>query len=235
MKKKTIIFFVLFTGIFSFAFSQTSLTGAWELKHADQSTILLFQDGYFTSSQYTSDQFGQTWGGPFEISENKIKILVEFDSADSTTIGQEKVIDFSIKNKQLTIDLPAIKSVYQLLDNGKAPLAGTWKITEREQDGKLVRIHQRGTRKTLKMLTGTRFQWFAIDPGTKQFSGTGGGTYTFKNGKYTEHILFFSRDNSRVGADLTFDGKIEGGRWHHSGLSSKGDKIYEIWDRIGGK
>lgn len=235
MKKKIIILFALFTGIFSLAFSQTSVTGAWELKQANQSTVLLFQDGYFAFSQYTSDQFEKTWGGPFEISKNKIKILVEFNSTDSASIGKEEVIDFSIKNKQLILDLPAKKSVYHLLDNGRAPLAGTWKITEREQDGKLVRIHQRGSRKTLKILTGTRFQWFAIDPGVKQFSGTGGGTYIFENGKYTEHILFFSRDNSRVGADLTFDGKIADGRWHHSGLSSKGDKIYEIWDRIGGK
>jgi hypothetical protein len=52
------------------------------------------------------------------------------------------------------------------------------------------------------------------------------------NGKYTENILFFSRDNSRVGAQLTFDGKIEDGNWHHSGLSSKGDPIYEIWSRV---
>jgi hypothetical protein len=61
--------------------------------------------------------------------------------------------------------------------------------------------------------------------------GTGGGTYTFANGKYTEHIEFFSRDSSRVGAALTFDGKLENGDWHHSGLSSKGDPIYEVWSR----
>lgn len=82
------------------------------------------------------------------------------------------------------------------------------------------------------MLTGNRFQWFAINPETKEFFGTGGGTYSFENGKYTENILFFSRDNSRVGAHLTFDGKIEDGNWHHSGLSSKGDAIYEIWGRV---
>ena len=92
-------------------------------------------------------------------------------------------------------------------------------------------IHQTGPRKTLKMLTGTRFQWFAINPETKQFSGTGGGTYSFENGKYTENIWSFSRDSSRVGAKLVFDGKLVDGKWHHSGLSSKGDKIYEVWGR----
>jgi hypothetical protein len=61
--------------------------------------------------------------------------------------------------------------------------------------------------------------------------GTGGGTYTFKDGKYTENIEFFSRDSSRVGSSLAFDGKLENGDWHHSGLSSKGDPIYEVWSR----
>ena len=55
---------------------------------------------------------------------------------------------------------------------------------------------------------------------------------TFENGKYTEHIEFFSRDSSRVGASLGFDGKIENGAWHHSGLSSRGEPIYEIWKHL---
>ena len=95
----------------------------------------------------------------------------------------------------------------------------------------MVPIHQSGTRKTIKILSSTRFQWAAIDPGTKQFMGTGGGTYSFENGKYTENIEFFSRDSSRVGQSLTFDGKLENGEWHHSGFSSRGDAIYEVWSR----
>jgi hypothetical protein len=72
----------------------------------------------------------------------------------------------------------------------------------------------------------------AINPETKEFFGTGGGTYTFKSGKYTENIEFFSRDSSRVGASLSFDGKLNNGEWHQSGLSSKGDSIYEVWSRV---
>jgi len=75
------------------------------------------------------------------------------------------------------------------------------------------------------------FQWIAINPAEKGFYGTGGGHYAFQNGKYSEHILFFSRDNTRVGALLTFDGEIKDSDWHHSGRSSKGDPIYEIWSR----
>ena len=121
---------------------------------------------------------------------------------------------------------------WKRVDAGKAPLAGVWHITHRMQNDALTAIHQTGPRKTIKILTGTRFQWAAINPETKEFSGTGGGTYTFENGKYTEHIEFFSRDSSRVGAALVFDDKMVNGGWHHTGLSSRGEKIYELWGRV---
>ena len=81
----------------------------------------------------------------------------------------------------------------------------------------------------MKILSGTRFQWIAYNTETKEFLGTGGGTYTTDNGKYTENIEFFSRDDSRVGASLEFDYEVKDGKWHHKGESSKGDPIYEIW------
>jgi hypothetical protein len=30
---------------------------------------------------------------------------------------------------------------------------------------------------------------------------------------------------------LTFDAKVEGDKWHHSGKSSKGDQVSEIWGK----
>ena len=59
--------------------------------------------------------------------------------------------------------------------------------------------------------------------------GTGGGTYTTVDGKYTENIEFFSRDDSKVNRSLEFTFELIDGAWHHSGLSSKGQPIYEIW------
>ena len=232
MKKNfPFIFGLLFLMISSPVFSQ-SIDGAWELKDADKHIVLLFKDGYFTHTEYTPKEFVSSWGGISKIDGKQIKILIEFNSADSGNVGKEIIYDFIISNKQLQITDNGSQKNYRRIDNGVAPLAGVWKISARKQDGKIVPIHQIGSRKTLKMLTGNRFQWFAINPETKQFSGTGGGTYSFINGKYTENILFFSRDNSRVGAHLTFDGKLEDGKWHHSGLSSKGDKIYEVWSRV---
>jgi hypothetical protein len=81
----------------------------------------------------------------------------------------------------------------------------------------------------MKILSGKRFQWIAYNSETGEFFGTGGGTYTTRRGKYTENIEFFSRDNDRVGASLQFDYDLKDGDWHHSGKSSRGNPIYEIW------
>ena len=190
--------------------------------------------GYTTHTVYSKagKKFIETRGGTYTINGNKLNIAIEFDTRDNEQTGQSPAYNFLIKGDELTIDVNGKKLNYKRIDDGSAPLTGVWHITGQMRDGKVVPIHRTGTRKTLKILSGTRFQWAAIDPGTKQFFGTGGGVYAFANGKYTEHIEFFSRDNNRVGASLSFEGKLENGEWHHSGLSSKGDKIYEIWSRV---
>ena len=232
MKKTFLFLSAIFILIFNVSgLSKPSIEGAWQNKSGEKESVLLFQDGYFTETEYTENEFVKSRGGPYVIKNNAIEVLVEFDSADSGEVGSKQVFSFSLSNEKLEVSFET-PATYARIDNVNSALAGVWKINQREQEGKLVAIHQTGARKTLKMLTGTRFQWFAINPETKQFSGTGGGTYTFENGKYTESILFFSRDDSRVGTKLTFDGKIENGQWHHSGLSSKGDKIYEVWGKI---
>jgi hypothetical protein len=98
------------------------------------------------------------------------------------------------------------------------------------RDGKMSAMTP-GARRTMKILSGTRFQWIAYNVETKEISGTGGGTYTTKDGKYTEHIEFFSRDNSRVGQSLVFDYSLENGAWRHKGLSSRGEPIDEVWTK----
>lgn len=232
--KKHLIPILIFMAICMNAYSQssTNIEGSWVNKSTDQQTILLIKDGYLSCTEFTTDKFISSWGGVVSEKDKKIVVHIEFNSSDSEAVGNDIELQFSSAKNELVVLLNGKNTTFQSLDDGNAILSGTWKITARKQDEKLVAIHQTGARKTLKMLTGGRFQWFAINPETKQFSGTGGGTYTFINGKYTENIDFFSRDNSRVGAQLIFDGKLEEGKWHHSGLSSKGDKIYEVWERI---
>ncbi len=229
--KHIVVVLMLLSSFFVFnAQAQSNLNGSWELKSGGNNHLLLIQDGFLFHTTYKGNEFLRSNGAQFEVSGKRIKAKVLFNTADSVKVNQELELPFSINKGQLSLVTAEGKLLFKRVDEGKAPLAGVWRITGRmANDGQIAPIHQKGTRQTYKLLTGTKFQWVAIDPAKKEFSGTGGGSYTFKNGKYTEHIEFFSRDNSRVGAVLTFNGKLENGDWHHSGLSSKGAKIYEVW------
>ncbi len=230
--EKIAVFLLLST----FTFAQAPV-GAWKSQEPTGSTsTLIVTDNYLTIASYSvlNKYFERTEGGPFTMEGDQMVYTPEFNSADTAKIGVP--VRFTVTRKEGVLTLSYKYAwVWMLIDDAKnVPMAGAWHITERAQNGSddLVKIHQKGTRKTIKMLSGTRFQWFAIDPAVKGFYGTGGGTYDIKNGKYTEHIQFFSRDNNRVGNDLTFDWKLENGRWDHSGKSSKGDPIHEVWEKI---
>lgn len=222
---KLISFFISLFLLANSGMDNNELNGAWKSVKGEETTVILIKDGYFTSTTYTSDTFKGTSGGLLKSEKNKLIIEQEFNTAEKDL--KKQTLNYQLKGNTLEIE----NVPYSRIDDGQAPLAGVWKITGRMEDGKINQIHQRGTRKTLKMLTGSRFQWFAIDPDGNKFSGTGGGTYSFKDGKYIENIEFFSRDASRIGASLSFDDHLEDGKWHHSGLSSRGDKIYEIWEK----
>ena len=122
------------------------------------------------------------------------------------------------------------KMKFERVSKPKQDLDALWRITGRQQEAKMHEI-PKADRKTIKILVDGYFQWIAINPAQKGFYGTGGGSYEFKNNQYTEKIQFFSRDNTRVGQELHFNGKLENNQWHHSGKSSKGDDIYEIWSK----
>ncbi|HEY0055650.1 MAG TPA: hypothetical protein VGB63_09860 [Pedobacter sp.] len=212
----------------------TAITGAWRIQEPDKEHVLIIQDGFFFHTAFNKADkiFIFSQGGTYTIKEKELVAKIYFNTHNKEEVGKQLDGAFSINGNSLNLTVNGETQNWERLDNGTAPLAGIWRITSRMQDGKLTKIHQTGARQTYKILSGTRFQWAAINPETKEFSGTGGGTYTFSNGKYTENIEFFSRDNARVGASLSFEGKLEKGEWHHSGLSSKGDKIYEVWSRV---
>jgi len=188
----------------------------------------MFADGYSSQITYKDNAYISTFGGPFTYRDGALSVQVEYNDADADAIGQAKSFPLTANADGLQ---EQSGTIWKKETTKAQDLDGLWRITGRKQGNEVVQIHQSGTRKTIKLLVDGYFQWMAIDPGAKTFSGTGGGHYTFTGGKYTEHILFFSRDDSRVGAELGFDGELKDGEWHHSGLSSKGDPIYEIWSR----
>jgi hypothetical protein len=209
------------------------LTGAWSWQNGNREETASFIDGYFAHAVYNKagKQFLYTWGGTYAVQGNQLKIKVEFNSQDKEKVGQELTIPFTLAGDGLKISLNGEAATWKQTDKGTGELAGTWRIAGRKQGEQPVTMPT-GPRKTLKVLSGTRFQWIAMNTATKEFSGTGGGTYTFVDGKYTENIEFFSRDSTRVGASLSFNGKVTKDEWNHTGLSSRGQPIDEMWKRI---
>lgn len=212
----------------------TLLQGAFTMPDHEGEHSMIMQDGYFMHAVYNFEakQFKYSEGGTLRLSGDSLIQLIEFSTHSAESVGSQRV--YMIKTNHEGIVLSNDHSgttKWKRVDAGASGLAGNWRITGR-REGEDMKQMPAGDRKTLKILSETRFQWAAINPKTKEFFGTGGGTYTFINGKYTEHIRFFSRDSSRVGASLTFDAEVEGKQWHHTGKSSAGQPIDEIWSRV---
>jgi hypothetical protein len=228
--KKLIYFFLLtFSGFHSEA---QSVQGAWQRNLDTAIQTLTIVDNYFSVATFhvKDKKFINTSGGTAILENGELKGKIEFNTTDRSQVTKSYALAFHQQGNKLNFSYAGIDMSWQQLDDARQALSGNWKIIGREQDGKMAEMRP-GARKTIKILSGKRFQWAAINSETGDFFGTGGGYYTFENGKYTEHIEFFSRDASRVGASLSFDGELKKGDWHHSGLSSKGDRIYEIWSR----
>lgn len=206
------------------------LTGSWQASAEKETMTRIYAGPYFALAVYEAAEFKYTAGGFWKMENGNLVETYEFHSAKADMVGQSVSTPASMKKGKLVLTGDS-KSEWTKLDDGTpGKLAGAWLITGRVRDGE-VRRSTPGVRKTMKILSGTRFQWIAYNTETKEFLGTGGGNYTTVDGKYTENIDFFSRDNSRVGASLGFNFSIEDGDWRHSGSSSKGEPLDEFWTR----
>jgi hypothetical protein len=219
--------------LFSITTAQSGLLGAWQRKVDAQTTaVAIVADKYFSVSYFKSNEFVATQGGSWIAEGTGLSLTLEWDSQDPNNVGSSVNLAYSLDGDRMTVDG---ESWTRVDDGTPGDLADAWLMTGRKRDGVgEMQIREMGPRKTMKILSGTRFQWIAYDTEKKSFSGTGGGTYTTVDGTYTENIDFFSRDNSRVGASLPFHYELVDNAWHHSGKSSKGDPIYEVWSRRSG-
>ncbi|HZH55497.1 MAG TPA: hypothetical protein VFD72_07595 [Sphingobacteriaceae bacterium] len=236
------VFALVLMGHFAWASTslQSGLDGAWRYQEGQITHIAVFVDGYVSHSWYDqpNQNFIATRGGTYSFQNGQLSIDWQWDTEKAaaevdpgTWIGQRSGFTAELSGDALQSNLAGSQAAWSRIDQNGAPLTGVWRMSGRKQGDEISNSPLRA-RRTLKILSGERFQWIAINIETGAFSGTGGGTYTFENGKYTENIEFFSRDGSRVGASLTFDGDIQNGKWHHSGLSSVGNPIYEIWEKL---
>jgi hypothetical protein len=228
--KKILAFLFVLVG---FSTSAQDISGAWQSGPEENRSTMIIAGKFFSVGVYNMKEktYIGTYGGQWRMEKNQFIETQEFNTMKPELIGAEQRADVKIQKDKLIFKSGNATQEFTRVDAGKpGVLSGAWLITGRMVNGNIEKIKP-GARKTMKILSGTRFQWIAYNNETKEFFGTGGGTYSTVNGKYTESIEFFSRDNSRVGAQLEFDFSLMEGDWRHSGKSSKGDPIDEIWSK----
>ena len=193
-----------------------------------------FAETYSMHTVYESDPptFIKTLGGFHTATADSLFVELEFNSDYAKDTVALIRLAYSFDGKSLVFN-GNTERIYTKIDSNDQDLDGAWMFGTRGPDTGQERRGDSRDRKTLKFLMDGRFQWIAYTVGTFKFSGTGGGSYTAKSGKYIEQIEFFSRDNSRVGASLDFMYEVDGDDWHHKGKNSRGEPMYEIWMRRG--
>lgn len=218
--------------------SDTGLRGAWSTPLYDAEgeageLIMIIADGFFVMTTFDQDtsQSIYTTGGSYAIDGEKFVVTYEFDNQQSAKVGTTQAIPFTQTGSMLAFNNG--EKAWARIDDGSSPLAGAWVFGGRRgDDGQIERREgPLAPRRTMKMLSGERFQWIAYNTEATEVVATGGGSYTAEDDTYSEKIEFFSRDASRVGAELNFDYEIKDGEWHHSGNNSRGEPMYEIWTK----
>lgn len=233
--KKKLLLHGIFTIIFT-AFHTASLLaqipdGVYMGKENGRQHEIKVAGSYLVHSVYETApaKFIRTLGGSFIVQDGRLQWDLEFNSGFDQDSLKTLSLPFKISGEKLFWGYESLELSHS--EGSEQPLDGLWLFATRGPDTGQERRGEENTRKTLKFLIDGRFQWIAYDTADMRFSGTGGGSYTAKGGVYTETIEYFSRDASRVGAHLEFLYEVKGTDWHHTGLNSKGEPLYEIWAR----
>ncbi|MEZ4904012.1 MAG: membrane or secreted protein [Spirosomataceae bacterium] len=171
MKKLRYLFgtivFILTAAVAAFA----QMKGAWKQTTPDgKTTVMICSDNYLMITRYKEKEFLYTEGGTYSFHEGMLAYISEFNSADTSKVGKTMHIKTTISGSKL---LTEGLGEWQQIDNASSAAAANYRITGRMGENGSITQMQRGARKTLKLLTDTHFQWAAINPQTKQFSGTG--------------------------------------------------------------
>ncbi len=232
--KKIILLTII---LISISANAQNIIGSWERIHSSNDgkelkSIVIFTESHQSLSiiENKTGKLIHSNGGTWSLDGNTMTEVVEFDTDNPERVGSSVVFGIELNNNYLKI-VGSDRKFFRNDDGGPGELNGAWLMSSRIRNGVMQKRETNRPRKTMKILSGTRFQWIAYDTSKKTFIATGGGTYTTKNGIYTENIEFFSRDISRVGMKLEFEYSLKDGNWNHKGFSSRGKAISEIWTK----
>jgi hypothetical protein len=195
----------------------------YQIDNDEVTTRVLLDSEYLVLSKFESESgnFISTLGGYYKpgeflnLNDDVYDVNLEFNSNyDQDSIKFLRIVK---------------TSKWKNISKSNDTLKGKWVMSGRYNNGEFRTRNTDLPRKTLKILIDGFFQWIAFNIETFKFSGSGGGEYETIDGKYIENIQYFSRDDSRVGAELDFNYEIKNEDWFHTGLSSKGSPINEVW------
>src|SRR5690606_8110855 len=170
MKKITL---TVVCALLSFAIKAQSPIGAWESLHTSENeiplkTVAIFTDGYQVATTYEANtgKFISTNGGAWKLNGNTMTENVEFDSSAPERVGSE--VSFEVQINGNTMDIVGSEHTFKRIDDGTpGKLQGAWLMSGRVRDGETKTRDTSGPRKTMKILSGKRFQWIAYNTETK--------------------------------------------------------------------
>lgn len=228
---KKIVFILLILPLISLG-QQASLKGAWGLENSFGQTVLLITDQVFSLTQYNfmDKKFISSEGGTWRSDGNNIWLAYDWSSMDTSKVGKEIKVSVDLSSGLLNLGL--LNQPLKKLDQGNSgALKGEWIISGNySNDVVSKRPSPFFPRRTMKILTGNHFQWIAFNVKTKEFFGTGGGTYTTTpEGKYAESIQFFTKAVTSIGKRVEFTYSFQDGDWRHKGQKSTGGPMDECW------
>jgi len=219
-----------------------TLNGGWRLVEVNDKPVKhevtkLYSNSYFTYSAYDKNtgEFIEARGGLYALDHLSYKEHLEIDSKEPKHSGS--TVDYKASLEDDTFIITNLKTgeqerwlKFDEADNYK--VAFCWRIHKKKDEGDATwRTIEYAPRKTLKMMTNSRYQVLALNSKTGQFVGSSGGNWTGSGDTYIENIEFFSKDQSNVGRSLKFNRTFEDGLWLHSGKTTKGELMLEKWHR----
>ena len=234
MKRIAIIPIFLLLAIITGSFTgpQPSITGAWISKNGDDERMMICSGNYIMVAEFNevNTAFYYAAGGSYKERDGMLVVDFEFSKykEERENIGMKGGLKYIINGNKVTVlGNDSSKRVLTRVDDGAGALTGVWQLTGRLTNGKMEPV--KGDLKTLKIVSGTRFQCVGFNTGTKEFVSCYGGRYSYKDGKYVEHIEFYWKDPDKIGTAVSFDASVDNNTWTNK---KSGSKIEE-WARGG--
>ncbi|MCC5919605.1 MAG: hypothetical protein LAT68_05125 [Cyclobacteriaceae bacterium] len=218
---------------------ESGLEGAWELierdgEPVDYKMIRMYSKGYFTFAAFREDdEFIKAGGGTYQLKRRNYIENYEIHSENHRTTGQSYQYSLERNADVMTLTLKSsgdrVVEKWRKIDGAAHEMAQCYRIHKRVTEDNEWFTVEYAPRKTLKILTDSRYQILALNSKTGEFWGSSGGTWGRKDDRYTENIEFFSKRENEVGRSLSFDIKWTPKEWHHKGTATDGDDLEEIW------